>query len=1562
MNTIFISHSSKDNSIAGELNRHLEIQGHRSIFLDFDPELGIPPGRNWEHELYRQLRNCQAVIVLCSEHSMSSRWCFAEIIHAKSLGKHVFPVKVGPCTIDPVLTSRQVLDLTQDPEDAYQRLWRGLKVAGLDPADSFDWDDSRSPYPGMMAFQEADAAVFFGRETEIQHILETLQRLRQFGGARMLLVHGASGSGKSSIVRAGLLPRLRRNKEYWLIIDPFRPQEHPLRELSIVLSDALSEIGRKESREQVCEQLEQAAKKEKLQEKTILNDMALDLQIAQKRRDAATLLIIDQAEELLVRSKQELTVSFLSLLRSALEAPDSPLMAIFTLRSDFLSDFQRMSELMGLPCEQFSIGPMASDRISKIIEGPAEIAGIEIEDGLTQAMVRDTKSQDALPLLAFTLRELYKKYGDDKLLKVDEYQNKLGGLNGAVSNAADAVLSAAQLSIDQEEALRNALVSLARINEAGQFTRKPVRWSDLPESVHDVLERFVKARLLTSRGERKERLLEVAHEALFHSWERLKKWLDEDREFLLWRKRFREARQEWLRIGRDPGALLTGSSLNEGQSWIKRRGEQFTTEENEYLDESVLLAKKRRNRRLGAFAGLVVFLIAVAIGGGVLWQRAEKERKNAQNHLAKYYWANSLDSRDKNNYFGLLHYAALTGEIATMPSYIKNSAFIISNYMSIYSNAILKHNSFVNGAMFNHDGTRILTWSKNGTARLWDASDGNSIGRAMKHDSDVIGAVFNHDESRILSWSKDGTARLWDASDGAPFGHVMKHDRDSIGAVFNQNDTRILTWSADGTARLWDARDGSAIGQPMMHESAVFAWFNQKGTRVLTSGIDGKVQLWDARDGSAIGQPMMHESAAFALFNHDETQILTYSRDGARLWDAIDGSPIGEPMMPLGLVVDVVLNQDDTLILTRSLNGSVCLWNANNGIPFGKPMVAASHVYGAVFNHNETRILTWSEDGAARLWDARDGSAIGQPMMHERAVYGAVFNQNDTRILTWSEDGTARLWDARDGSAIGQPMMHESAVYGAVFNHDGTRILTWGDDGTARLWNIFGSVNIDQAMKHGSDVNGAEFFQNGTRILTMSWDGTARLWDARDGTPIGQRMKHDSAVNGAVLNQNETRILTWSGDGKARLWDARDGTPIGQRMKHDSAVNGAVLNQNETRILTWSGDGKARLWDARNGAPIGQPMEHDIYINGAMFNHDGTRILTWSWDKTARMWDASDSAPIGQPMNHDMIIIGAMFNYGGTLILTWSMDGTARLWDVRDGTPIGKPMEHEYHVYSAVFNHDDTRILTWSGDGTARLWDARDGAPIGQPMKYGGSISLDPNNNFSTAVFNHDDTQILTWSLDLEYTAQLWDTHDGNAIGHPMKHDSSVRGAVFNQNDTRILTWSEDGTARLWDARDGSAIGQPMMHERTVYGAVFNQNDTRILTWSEDGTARLWDACDGTPIGYPLKHDSAISGAVLNQNENRILTWSVNGSASLWNIEVDEDFPKESLPLLVKVATGTTMDDYGKITILSKRKWEELRAEYIHIAEKHIKNCKHKNANIYLNCQKPNWGKNDWYR
>jgi hypothetical protein len=753
MSEIFISHSSKDNAIAAELKHRLEAQGHTSVFLDFDPDIGIPPGRNWEQELYHKLRSCQAIIVLCSKDSMASQWVFAEITHAKALGKHIFPIKVGDCTINTVLMATQVLDLTANQEEAYQQLWRGLKSAGLDPANAFDWDGSRPPYPGLMAFQEADAAVFFGRDNEIHQGLELLNRLRQFGGARAVMVLGSSGSGKSSLVLAGLLPRLRRNKDQWLVVDPFRPQEHPFQELAIVLAAAFKKYGQVRDWRDICDSLQQAATAEPLSGNS-LNDLAKDLLILANQREAKVLLVIDQTEELLGLTDSASVGGFLPLIRAALDTPNSPLMVICTMRSDFLGDFQQHPSAGNLALEDLWVGPMSVDRLVKVIEGPAEKAGVELEPGLTEALVKDTETEDALPLLAFTLRELYERYGDDRLLTIEEYRDKLGGLAGSVAKAADTVFRARPLSEEEKTDLRKSFLSMVRINEKGQFARRTARWAELPERIHPLLERFVKARLLVSRGKGRDRMLEVAHETIFSAWDQLRRWLDEDREFLLWRKRLDGTCREWERTRRDMNALLTGPALAEGQNWLDRRGDQLSPKESHFVRSSLEAAAKKHRRNVLVLSTAIIFLAVIAVGGLILWQQAELQKLIAEDQ-ARVAIAGEWLEKDPTK-------AALVLLEVKKPD---KTAFATDRMREVLEPRIAlcefrEHKEVITAVSFSPSGDRVVTASEDGTARIWKADGSGEPVILEGHTGRVYAASFSPSGDRVVTASRDRTARI----------------------------------------------------------------------------------------------------------------------------------------------------------------------------------------------------------------------------------------------------------------------------------------------------------------------------------------------------------------------------------------------------------------------------------------------------------------------------------------------------------------------------------------------------------------------------------------------------------------------------------------------------------------------------------------------------------------------------------------------------------------------------------------------------------------------------------
>jgi len=502
------------------------------------------------------------------------------------------------------------------------------------------------------------------------------------------------------------------------------------------------------------------------------------------------------------------------------------------------------------------------------------------------------------------------------------------------------------------------------------------------------------------------------------------------------------------------------------------------------------------------------------------------------------------------------------------------------------------HTQSVTMAAFSADGSRVVTASRDNTARLWDAHTGAPIGAVMKHDDRVWSAAFSADGSRVVTASEDKTARLWNAYTGAPIGAVMKHERAVYSAAFSADGSRVVTASDDDTARLWNAQSGAPTGAVMEHDGPVSsAAFNADGSRVLTASYDKTARLWDAHTGAPIGAVMKHDDDVLsAAFSADGSRVVTASEDKtARLWDAHTGAPIGAVMKHDGEVWSAAFSADGSRVVTASLDMTARLWDAHTGPPIGAVMKHDGVVNSAAFSADGSRVVTASGK-AAQLWDAQSGAPIGAVMKHDGEVNSAAFSADGSRVVTASEDNTAHLW------------------------------VTGSEDNTAHLWDAHTGAPIGAVMKHDFHVLSASFSADGSRVVTASSDGTARLWDAHTGAPIGAVMKHDSVVSSAALSADGSHVVTASWDKTARLWDAHTGAPIGAVMKHDDWVNSAAFSADGSRVVTASDDKTARLWDARTGAPIGSVMKHYADVSSAAFSADGSRVVTASEDKTARLW------------------------------------------------------------------------------------------------------------------------------------------------------------------------------------------------------------------------------------------------------------------------------------------------------------------------------------------------------
>ncbi len=660
MPAIFISHSSQDKARATEIRDWLADLGFEQVFLDFDKASGIGAGKDWERELYEAIERCQAVIAIVTGAWLGSKWCFAEVTNARAQGKTVFPIVFTPDDVRLIGPELQSIQAELWNTDGQKHLGDRLKEIADEIARGYRFDRSRPPWPGILAYEAEDAATFFGRDPEIRRLAELLDSRRVQGGARLVLILGASGSGKSSLLRAGLLPYLGRDRRNWVMLPPLRPGAAPLTQLAKVLAEA---VGRVTDWQAINTGL-------KSDPAATFRGLFEEMRVG-PAREATVLVPIDQFEEIATLAEPSECDAFVAVLsaladRSAL----LPAIVVGTIRSDLLGEILKI-EGFDIAREIFTLGPMPRDRLRAIIEGPALIADIHLEAGLTDRILADAGAPEALPLLAFALRELNERFGQDKRLQIVEYEALgdaaagLSPLENAIRRKAEEAFAAAQPSDSETRALKEAFLgSLTRISDDGARMKRPAPVADLPAAAGGLVRQLTEARLLTVSGEGEARTVEVTHDALFTAWPQLKAWLDDEQDFLHARRQIEEARRMWNAAppAEKPKALLSGLLLARARDWQRHTPERLAPIAD-FVAASIRRHSTVRRRQVLAGLGAAAAIgVAGTVGARSLGEltayRQAREKERSRTDLTGDFIVYStspgttaLDGRGRNGAF-----------------------------------------------------------------------------------------------------------------------------------------------------------------------------------------------------------------------------------------------------------------------------------------------------------------------------------------------------------------------------------------------------------------------------------------------------------------------------------------------------------------------------------------------------------------------------------------------------------------------------------------------------------------------------------------------------------------------------------------------------------------------------------------------------------------------------------------------------------------------------------------------------------------------------------------------
>ncbi len=1311
MDRVFISYSRKNQTFAERLARDLDDAG-LEVWIDLRE---IQAGELWQEEIFRGIEASEFVIACLSPSALSSAWVRRELQLAREQHKPIFPVMV----IDSLaqlqedeginwLLDVQFINFEDRYEQAFPELLRALPGGrALGSFDQFDPENIPNPFKGLEAFQQTDAALFFGREELTR---KAIQRLRR---TSFLAVVGASGSGKSSLVRAGIIPQLRSGvidgSDDWPILI-FSPGAHPIEALAKRLNPLLAEkMSESYPPETLMEELRISGSVLQVVERALQGDP----------ESTRLLLVVDQFEEVFTRTSETERIQFLDALRLLATVSGSRAHIIVTMRADFFGQLSHYPDLANL-FEQDNlliVTEMTTANLLRSIEGPAQAVGLRYEQGLVDRLLDDVKSEPgSLPLLQYALRELFKRREGAKL--TNAAYDEIGGVRQALARHAESVFR--QLNPARQDIMRRVLLRLVEVSESGEATRRRVPLTELslrdvpPEEIDAVIELLTspESRLLIANREISRAdgeptiLLQVSHEALMREWDRFQTWVNASLDDLRYEAELRKAADNWDSNNRDEAYLLRGKRLNRAELWLEDHSitplqrdfieasisaeAERTRREEERLQRELQLQQKanRRFRQVivvlfALFVGAVVAGLVVIRTNNQLIQTQDDLREAADRAQRLALAANAEQAfNDEDTDLALALAVEAADDSPNPPVPVQRTladiALAPGTRLRIETPAILQ------SVALSADAGRVLAGTVLGEVLLHDVESGELLLSLAGHAGAVNSVLFSADGSLLVSASDDTANNLhvWDAETGELLHELMGHSG-AVTSLALTPEGRLLSGGEDGQVFLWDLMNGERLADMQQVAYAQIAETPSQHDDAVT---------------------FVHASSDGAIASGDaSSRIILRESDGTLRWDERYDNRNQAPS-----VTALAFSGDGARLLVGLSDGRLFIVNAATGEIVQEFAELSESVVQVAYIPGTRQFIASGADNTLRFWDLQTGRQV-QAFDLDGVITAQTVSGDGRTAALGLDNRTLRLWSVQGSAEV---IRYENAqrVSNVALNPDGTRLAAGSIGGVVQFWDRLTEQRLpDLSLNNNRTVTAIDFQPGGDLLAAGDLNGSVTLVDHTTQTVQGRFTAHGLRISALLFLPSGEQLLTGSSDETIVLWNVADRTRIRDFEGHTGRVTALALDAGSTRLFSGATDGSLFFWDLQTGERLRRFSGHQGSILSVDLNAEATLALSAAQDGTLRLWDTATGREIRRFEGHDGAISGAAFLPGAEYVLSGGQDGTLRLWDLVTGEELrryaitdetGRPVAIE----TLLRTPDGQLALTGLRDKSLRFW------------------------------------------------------------------------------------------------------------------------------------------------------------------------------------------------------------------------------------------------------------------